>query len=421
MQRSIGRWRFGRSFFAVLVASLAFASSAFAAALVQDLKGDVRTSEAAAAVEKGQRILTGATLTTGASSQATLVFDDGQQIVLNENTRLAITDYRFAKGSPQDDRSFLNLLSGAARIVTGELAQRSRSVFEFRTPTSTIGIRGTDFIVAIVEQPSYLNVLQGEIAATNVAGTVAFGAGSFGMISAATVLAVAIPAIALPAAAAAAFSSLGSVAVSVGAAAGATGGAVGGAAGAVGIGTVAAVGAGVAAVGAVASNSSSSSGGGSSSNSSTSSTTSATTGANPFAGAVHGTYSSSVSGTSSGVAISGGCNGTWSGTIDSAGNYSGTLIINTCTGNVGGTSTTTKVAGTYPDSGTIDSAGNIVGTAYSSSSSGITVSCTSGKGTVTATTVNVTSSCTVSGAVTGCTGSCSINLTSTETLTGTRP
>lgn len=403
MDVSAGRWRAVRSIFAAFVASLVLTANGFAAALVQDVKGDVRAAEAA--VAKGQRVLTGATLITGPSSQATLAFDDGQQVVLNENTRFAITDYRFVKANPQSDRSFFNLLSGAARVVTGELAQRSRNAFEFRTPTSTIGIRGTDFIVAIVEQPSYLSVLQGEIAATNAAGTVAFGAGSFGMISTATALAVAIPAIALPAAAASAFSSLGAAAVGAGAAA--AGGVAGSAAGAAGIGTIAAVGGGVAAIGAAASSSNSSSG--------SSSTT--TSGSSAFAGPYHGTYTSSVSGTSSGVAVTGSCTGSWSGTTDTSGVFSGTLTVSSCTS--GGS--TTRAAGSYPISSQISAGGVVAQVPYTQTASGITVSCDAGSGTVTATTANYTDSCTVTGTLTPCTGNCSVNITGTETYTGTRP
>lgn len=406
-----GKWRVVRTIFSAAIASLIFAANGFAAALVQDVKGDVRTA-AAAAVEKGQRILTGATLTTGPNSQATLAFDDGQQVVLNENTRFAITDYRFAKGNPQDDRSFFNLLSGAARVVTGELAQRSRSSFEFRTSTSTIGIRGTDFMVAIVDQPSYLSVLQGEIAATNTAGTVTFGAGTFGAISAATVLAVAIPAVALPAVAAAAFSSLGAAAVGAGAAAGAAGSATGGAAGAVGIGTVAAVGAGVVAVGAAASSSSKGGGGGGGGGDG---------GTNPFAGPFHGTSLVTVSGTYAGTAVvNGTCTGTLSGTVDSAGNVSGTNTISSCAsgGNYYETpGTVHNLAGVR-----IDAAGNFIASASTATYSGLTDSCSAPTATWTATTISGTQPCTLIGTLTPCaSGNCSVNLSATYSFTGTRP
>jgi len=89
---------------------------------------------------------------------------------------------------------------------------RNRQVVALRTPQATIGIRGTDFMVALVN-PVYVSVLQGTVTATNAAGTVAFGAGAIGSIETSTTLAAEIPASALPAAAAAAFSNLSAAAV----------------------------------------------------------------------------------------------------------------------------------------------------------------------------------------------------------------
>jgi hypothetical protein len=405
-----GKWRVLLATFSAAIAGLVFAASGFAAALVQDVKGDVRT-QAATAVEKGQRVLTGATLTTGPNSQAVLVFDDGQQVVLNENTQFAITDYQFAKENPQSDRSFFSLLRGAARVVTGALVQRNRGAFEFRTATATIGIRGTDFMLAIVDQPSYLSVLQGEVAATNAAGTVTFGAGTFGAISAATVLAVAIPAVALPAAAASAFGSLGAAAV--GAAAGAAAGAAGGAAGAAGIGTVAVVG-GVAAAAAVASSTNKSS-----TTSTTSTPSTPITGTNPFAGSWLGSFTFSISGSYAGSSVTGSCTGSWSGTVDSTGSFTGTETVSSCTA---GSSVYSSPGTTEPISATLDVAGNITQPAMSQTASGLTVSCNAGTGTATSTTASFSNQCTVVGTITPCsTANCSVNFSVTQTYTGTRP
>ena len=320
-----GMWRVLRAGLAATIASFVLAANGFAAALVQDVKGDVRT-EAAVAVEKGQQILTGATLTTGPNSQAILAFDDGQQVVLNENTQFRITDYQFTNDNPQADRSFFSLLRGAARVVTGVLAQRSRASFEFRTPTSTIGVRGTDFMLAIVNQPSYLSVLQGQIAATNTAGTVTFGAGTFGVISAANVLAVAITAAALPAAAAAAFSSLGAVAVSAGVVTGAAGGATGGAAAAAGVGAgvgAAVVAGGVAAAAAVTASGGGGGGGGGG-------TTAVTPSASPAVGNWHGIVTVIANETAGPKIGSATCSIPWNGTVDSSRNFSGTTTSTTC-------------------------------------------------------------------------------------------
>jgi hypothetical protein len=205
--------------FAILlfgIASLFSAASAFSAAVVQEFKGDVRAGATPAQskpVAPKQRVLSGTSLITSPGSRVTLRFDDGQVVALHENTEFRIAEFYYRPQEPAADRAVLVLLRGALRVVTGALGKRNRDAFALHVPQSTIGIRGTDFMVAIVN-PAYLSVLKGSVAATNVAGTVAFEAETFGSIATSSTLAVTIPAGALPSAASSAFDSLGALPVS---------------------------------------------------------------------------------------------------------------------------------------------------------------------------------------------------------------
>ena len=222
-------------------------------ATVQSVTGQV--TAAGAAVTQGQRITPGSAVTTGAGARVLMRFDDGQSVLLNENTEFRIAEFNYNEASPQQDRSIFDILKGAARFVTGAIGRRSQTAFQLRAPQATIGIRGTDFMVAIVN-PLYLGVTQGAIAAANTAGTVPFAAGAYGSVASFTTLATAIPFSALPAAAAGAFTSMSSVtisAVGVGGQAAGAGTATGTAAGGAGIGTAAAIGAAAAAAAAVTS------------------------------------------------------------------------------------------------------------------------------------------------------------------------
>jgi hypothetical protein len=194
-------------------------------------------------------------VTTGPDAQAVLRFDDGQQVVLHQNTEFRIVDFRYEASEPKQDRTVFELIKGALRMASGAIVGRNRQAVALRTPQATIGIRGTDFMVALVN-PAYVSVLEGAVSVTNAAGTVALGAGTIGSVTSSAALATAIPASALPAAASAAFSSM-SAAAGVAAAGGAAEGAAGtaGAAGGATAGTAAAVGAAAAAVaGAAAAN-----------------------------------------------------------------------------------------------------------------------------------------------------------------------
>ncbi len=221
-----------RSFLvAVCLGVWALAASAlgYANGTFQSVTGDVRMSAGAAAptsAARDQRVLAGTTVTTGPGSQAIIRLDDGHAIVLHENTEFRVNEFSFDKDKPQSDNIAFQLFKGAMRSVSGLLSTRSRTRVALYIPQATIGIRGTDFMVALVN-PAYLSVLQGAIGATNAAGTAVFGVGATATIATSTALAVAIPAAALPASVAATFSQLGSVAIAAGAGA-ATGAAAGG-------------------------------------------------------------------------------------------------------------------------------------------------------------------------------------------------
>ncbi len=219
--------------------------------VIQSVTGEVKAavgSATPASVTKDQRVIPGTVITTGPGAQTIIRFDDGHTVVLAENTEFRVNAYSFDKDKPQSDNIAVQILKGALRSVSGLISSRSQRAFALLAPQATIGVRGTDFMIALVN-PAYLSVLQGEIAATNTAGTASFAAGSTATIASSTTLAVAIPASALPTSVATTFGNLSSVAIGAGAGAAGASGATGAAAGGITAGMVAA---GVAVVGVAA-------------------------------------------------------------------------------------------------------------------------------------------------------------------------
>jgi hypothetical protein len=175
-------------------------------------------------------------------------------VVLNQNTEFRIVDFRANQSSPGDNRSVFDLVKGALRVVTGAVARRNPAGFQLRTPQATIGVRGTDFMVALVN-PAYVSVLSGSIGVTSSAGTTVFGTGAFGIVTSSSALAAAIPASAVPASVTGAFGTMGAAAgVTAGAAGAGLGGAAAGAGTATGVttGTATAIGLGAGAAAAAA-------------------------------------------------------------------------------------------------------------------------------------------------------------------------
>jgi hypothetical protein len=216
---------------AVAVAALAVPFAAFATVVVDSTRGEVLAN--GAPVSQGQQLLGEANITTAPGAQLVLRFDDGMQVAVNENSRFRVVDYRYTKGP--NDRVVLDLLQGAARVSTGQVARVNPKQFFLRTPQAQFGVQGpADFSVVLVN-PAFLTVNVGSVLASNTAGTVVFAAGSTATIATNAALAAPLAASSFPPAASSAFGSLQAAAVA--APGGAAGGAVAGtAAGGAGLG-----------------------------------------------------------------------------------------------------------------------------------------------------------------------------------------
>jgi hypothetical protein len=142
----------------------------------------------------GQRIESGVTIKTGDNSSTTLRFDDGQSISLRGNTTFVLVDYKFNAHKPAEGGFVASLLRGAMRAVTGVIGETNKENVTIRTPTATMGIRGTDFMLDYDGQ-LYIQVLQGAVSATNAAGVAVFDAVSqpVGMVASSTSMPRTIP------------------------------------------------------------------------------------------------------------------------------------------------------------------------------------------------------------------------------------
>lgn len=227
--------------------AMALPALAWAAATVQTVSGDVRVETAGKQVALGanQRVDSGATVHTGTNGRVMLRFDDGQMTALNPDTSFRVDEYRFDAAKPEAGSVTVSLLKGALRMVTGLIGARSPERFAMKTPTATIGIRGTDFMAATGSL--YLSVQQGLVTASTSAGSLGFAAGQLGFVAGPAVVPASIAASQLPAGIASSFSQLGGLSM---AGAGAASGA--GASGATGAAAGGGIGAGAVAAGAIA-------------------------------------------------------------------------------------------------------------------------------------------------------------------------
>jgi len=145
-------------------------------------------------LKRGGPFYEGDTIETQKKSFVKLKYTDGGVMLLRPATKLVVEKYKNPKKGKGESVS--RLVKGGLRAVTGAIAKRDRSKFKLKTPTATMGVRGTDFTVrfcagdcgdlgARVAPPAdglYTGVNSGGIDLTNAAGTRGYNAGQYGYV-----------------------------------------------------------------------------------------------------------------------------------------------------------------------------------------------------------------------------------------------
>ncbi len=183
---------------AFLPASVAFAAPA---GQITKTSGYVAVSSPTGALKAagdGQPLESGETVTLGDGANAVIKFQDGQIIALQSKSIFKVNSYKYDQAAPEKGESFFSIVQGGLRAITGLIGNSNKAGWKLATPTATIGIRGTDFMV-VINQATYLKVDAGAISTTNSAGTAVFTAGQTAAVASGTALGTVVPASALPA------------------------------------------------------------------------------------------------------------------------------------------------------------------------------------------------------------------------------
>ena len=104
-------------------------------------------------------IFVGDLVQTDAGGEAQLLFEDGTRMVVGANSSLIIEEFLF-RGKAAENLFAVRALGGAFRFISGGRGDQN---YEIRTPTATIGVRGTalDFTVTPGEGTQMV-LLEGE-------------------------------------------------------------------------------------------------------------------------------------------------------------------------------------------------------------------------------------------------------------------
>lgn len=139
-----------------LAAPLFFVSpSVLAATLagtVMETQGSVQVADKR--ISAKTEIFQGDQITTGSDGELLIRMTDGTTMAVRPNSVLKVDRYRFENDAKKSsENNFLvRLVKGGLRTVTGLIGKRNPNEFKIATPTATIGVRGTDFEVAVIEK-----------------------------------------------------------------------------------------------------------------------------------------------------------------------------------------------------------------------------------------------------------------------------
>ena len=85
---------------------------------------------------------------TGADGVTSLVLKDGTVLSLGNNSTFDLSTFQF-DSTTHEGNVLVSLLRGSMRMVTGLIAKLKPEDVKVVTPTTVIGVRGTDFIVEV--------------------------------------------------------------------------------------------------------------------------------------------------------------------------------------------------------------------------------------------------------------------------------
>jgi len=131
----------------------------FAAAAIAADVGEVKVAKGTAYIERGaERIAVRAGMpvqqsdrvVTGADGTVGITFSDNSLLSIGPESRFAIDHYVFDT-TTHAGRFDSTLSRGTVAVVSGKIVKQSPEAMKIRTPSSIMGVRGTEFVVKVDE------------------------------------------------------------------------------------------------------------------------------------------------------------------------------------------------------------------------------------------------------------------------------
>jgi hypothetical protein len=136
---------------------LAFLAAGFAIAAGAADIGQVKVAKGQVSIERngqklpadpGARLQPADVLKTGADGSVGITMSDNSLLSAGPNSVLVLDKYEFDSTTSQGQFD-ASLQKGSLSVVSGRIAKQSPDAMKVRTPSSILGVRGTEFVVSV--------------------------------------------------------------------------------------------------------------------------------------------------------------------------------------------------------------------------------------------------------------------------------
>ena len=101
-------------------------------------------------VRAGMQVRQADRLVTGADGAVGITFLDNTLVSAGPNSTLVIDNYRF-DSTTHAGRFDASLQRGSLAVISGKMVKQSPGAMRLRTPSSILGVRGTEFVVKVAD------------------------------------------------------------------------------------------------------------------------------------------------------------------------------------------------------------------------------------------------------------------------------
>jgi hypothetical protein len=99
-------------------------------------------------LQVGTEIFEGDTIVTNSDGAVGIIFSDGAVLTLGPSGKLIVEDFLF-KPAEQNVSFISRVVKGSVAFMSGAIGRISPGSVQFKTPTATLGLRGTKILINV--------------------------------------------------------------------------------------------------------------------------------------------------------------------------------------------------------------------------------------------------------------------------------